>query len=67
MTRQGADAFNQPLSLDTSRVTSMYQMFNVRLPPRARAVHPAPYRRFLRTHCVHCHRPRVSPSSCAFV
>jgi len=29
-TRQSASAFNQPLSLDTSRVTSMYEMFYVR-------------------------------------
>ena len=61
MTRQRADAFNQPLSLDTSSVTDMYRMFNVRLPPRARAVHPAPYSRFLCTRYVHCHRPRVCP------
>ena len=30
-TRQGASAFNQPLTFDTSSVTSMYQMFAVRL------------------------------------
>ena len=29
-TRQGASAFNQPLSLDTSSVTNMYSMFQVR-------------------------------------
>jgi len=28
--RQSASAFNQPLSLDTSSVTNMYQMFQVR-------------------------------------
>ena len=35
--RQLAMAFNQPLSWDTSRVTNMFQMFNVRCSPR-----PAP-------------------------
>ena len=30
-TRQYATAFNQPLSLDTSKVTSMYRIFYVRL------------------------------------
>ena len=35
MTWQGAHAFNQPLSLDTSSVTSMKKMLMVRLPPRA--------------------------------
>jgi hypothetical protein len=35
-TRQGAKAFNQPLSLDTSKVTTMYAMFLVR-PARALA------------------------------
>ena len=34
VTRQGASAFNQPLSLDTSSVTSMYVMFYVRNPMR---------------------------------
>ena len=34
VTRQDASAFNQPLSLDTSRVTDMFYMFKVR-PPRA--------------------------------
>ena len=28
--RQSAEAFNQPLSLDTSKVTTMYYMFAVR-------------------------------------
>ena len=53
-TRQGASAFNQPLSFDTSRVTEMNHMFIVRsaraLPPRslesegsiASAVAPSP-------------------------
>eukprot|EP00964_Phaeocystis_antarctica_P009989 scaffold5448_cov59-Phaeocystis_antarctica.AAC.1 len=34
-TRQGAGAFNQPLSLDTSSVTNMRGMFQVRTPARA--------------------------------
>ena len=37
-TRQSATAFNQPLSLDTSSVTSMYEMFRVRS-ARAHATH----------------------------
>ena len=36
-TRQQASAFNQPLSLDTSKVTAINHMFNVR--PRTRATH----------------------------
>ena len=36
--RQDADAFNQPLSLDTSSVTTMDYMFQVRSAP-ARATH----------------------------
>ena len=36
--RQDADAFNQPLSLDTSSVTSMRYMFEVRSAP-AHATH----------------------------
>jgi len=36
-TRQGASAFNQPLSFDTSSVTTMYRMFKVR---SARALGP---------------------------
>ena len=31
--RQGGSAFNQPLSFDTSSVTSMYSMFHVRFSP----------------------------------
>jgi len=38
-TRQGASAFNQPLSFDTSSVTDMYRMFYVR---SARALAPKP-------------------------
>jgi len=38
-TRQGAWAFNQPLSLDTSKVTNMYRMFAVR-PARALTLTP---------------------------
>ena len=37
MTRQFASVFNQPLSFDTSKVTTMYQMFHVR---SARALPP---------------------------
>ena len=33
--RQGASAFNQPLSWDTSSVTYMRTMFGVRSSPRA--------------------------------
>ena len=33
MTRQGASAFNQPLSFDTSNVTDMSGMFDVRSAP----------------------------------
>eukprot|EP00964_Phaeocystis_antarctica_P009990 scaffold5448_cov59-Phaeocystis_antarctica.AAC.2 len=62
-TRQGAYAFNQPLSFDTSSVTNMDSMFIVRSLPRAcraRAVSS----RFLRARCVHRHtaptRPRAS-------
>ena len=46
VTRQGASAFNQPLSLvDTSKVTTMYGMFYVRpprvpLPPNVRSSLP---------------------------
>ena len=36
-TRQSASAFNQPVSFDTSKVTTMYQMFYVR---SARALSP---------------------------
>ena len=38
-TRQSASAFNQPLSFDTSSVTTMYGMFTVR---SARALAPQP-------------------------
>jgi hypothetical protein len=38
-TRQNANAFNQPLSFDTSKVTGMNQMFTVRC---ARALAPKP-------------------------
>ena len=73
VTRQGASAFNQPLTFDTSSVTDMSQMFYVRPPltravPSAQSVPPC-------TRCVHRHRPHtpspsrlpppVSPSSCA--
>ena len=38
-TRQDADKFNQPLSFDTSKVTTTYGMFYVR---SARALPPQP-------------------------
>jgi len=56
--RQDALAFNQPLSFDTSSVTSMEQMFNVRTPPRARAV-PGAQSVPPCTRCVHRHRPNT--------
>ena len=52
-TRQAASAFNQPLSFNTSKVTDMYQMFNVRsaraLPPHSLESGP-PHARHLRRH-----------------
>jgi len=39
LTRQRAHAFNQPLSFDTSKVTTMFGMFEVR---SARALTPKP-------------------------
>ena len=52
MTPQGASTFNEPLSLDTSSVTDMSHMFEVANPPPGRMSS-----RFLRTRCVHRHRP----------
>ena len=53
--RQGASAFNQPLTFDTSSVTTMRQMFYVRSSPRALppicVVKPSPAR------CLHRGRP----------
>eukprot|EP00964_Phaeocystis_antarctica_P069243 scaffold42036_cov45-Phaeocystis_antarctica.AAC.2 len=65
-TRQYASAFNQPLSFDTSSVTTMYGMFHVRsspCPPPGSAAEPAP------PGCVHRGRPpppasRATPSPC---
>ena len=54
VTRQGASAFNQPLSLDTSSVTDTAWMFVVH--PRAHAV-PSVLSRALRARCVLRHRP----------
>ena len=55
VTRQGASAFNQPLSLDTSSVTKMGGMFRVR-PPRL----PCPVSgRTLRARCVHRSAPHA--------
>eukprot|EP00964_Phaeocystis_antarctica_P117934 scaffold81772_cov49-Phaeocystis_antarctica.AAC.7 len=56
---QQASAFNQPLSFDTSSVTSMYYMFYVRSSPcpgPQSAVEPSP------TRCVHRGRPPPSAS-----
>ena len=46
LTRQGAEAFNQPLTFDTSQATAMEFMFTVRstlaLPPNATSSPPPP-------------------------
>ena len=66
-TRQSATAFNQPLSLDTSKVTKMSGMFHVR---SARALPPVPTRVFVCTlHAPpppHTH-PTPSPHAAHFV
>ena len=51
--RQYASVFNQPLSFDTSSVTTMYGMFNVRFSPccSQSAVEPSHAR------CLHRRRP----------
>ena len=54
---QGASAFNQPLSLDTSKVTKMSDMFHVR---SARALPPIPSRVFTCTE--HAPPPPHTPS-----
>ena len=61
--RQKAEAFNRPLSWDTSRVTNMNEMFSVRSSPR-----PVPPKLQLRplpsTRCVHAAitaRPQPAP------
>ena len=46
-TRQGAKAFNQPLSFDTSKVTNMEYMFTVR---SARALAPTALSQALPVH-----------------
>ena len=59
-TRQGASAFNQPLSFDTSKVTTMSYMFYVR---SARALAPTALSRALPVHadCVAAtQRPHAS-------
>ena len=59
-TRQSATAFNQPLSFDTSKVTTMYAMFYVR---SARALAPTALSRALPVHaaCVAAtQRPHAS-------
>ena len=73
VTRQGASAFNQPLSLDTSRVTNMHYMFTVRPPARAiwpqsplgPSVHAACTATTL--HALPPLSPRVPPSTCLCV
>ena len=73
MTRQDASAFNQPLSLDTSRVTNMHYMFTVRPPARAiwpqsplgPSVHAACTATTL--HALPPLSPRVPPSTCLCV
>ena len=63
-TRQYAYAFNQPLSFDTSKVTTMYAMFYVR---SARALAPTALSRALFVHaaCVaatpRAHASRAAP------
>eukprot|EP00964_Phaeocystis_antarctica_P110368 scaffold74728_cov41-Phaeocystis_antarctica.AAC.1 len=52
--RQLASAFNQPLSFDTSSVTTMYGMFYVRSSPRAL---PPICSRALPAPCLHRGRP----------
>ena len=72
VTRQDASAFNQPLSLDTSRVTNMHYMFKVR-PPRAiwpqsplgPSVHTACTATTL--HALPSLSPSVPPSTCVCV
>ena len=55
---QGALAFDQPLSFDTSSVTSMAYMFRVRsaraLPQKPLQLGPSP------AHCIRCRRPAPS-------
>ena len=63
--RQGAIAFNQPLSWDTSRVTDMHAMFNVccspRPAPKTCSLPPSP----LLSRCVHTtsHRAASRPAA----
>jgi conjugal transfer/entry exclusion protein len=57
-TRQNVQAFNQPLSLNTSKVTNMVGMFAVR---SARALWPPGLESGLpRARRFHCRRPRPS-------
>ena len=58
VTRQDASAFNQPLSLDTSSVTDMNQMFYVRTHSRVPCLASI---RFLRARCVHRHTAPTRP------
>ena len=64
-TRQGASAFNQPLSFNTSKVTSMQFMFEVRsaralCPPSLESGHP----RARRLHYHHPTRPLNPHRAC---
>ena len=59
-TRQGASAFNQPLSLVTSSFTDMNNMFYVRTP--AHVLCPVSSR-FRRARCVHRHTAPDRPST----
>ena len=70
-TRQGAAAFNQPLSFDTSRVTIMWSMFNVRctppraLPPLAAAALSRALPEHIWPYLDHTPRPHMSYKTCA--
>eukprot|EP00964_Phaeocystis_antarctica_P108877 scaffold73363_cov60-Phaeocystis_antarctica.AAC.5 len=55
--RQHAPAFNQPLSFDTSGVTNMRSMFDVRSCPRAP---PQPTVGFSPARCVQLRSPAAS-------
>ena len=64
-TRQVAEAFNQPLSFDTSSVTTINSMFSVRcvpLPPVLTVVGPSLHRRCTLARAVVAPRPLVLPA-----
>ena len=62
--RQYASAFNQPLSLDTSSVTTMTYMFGVR---SARALGPQALRQAIHVHasCRAATTPQALPPPCS--